>query len=156
MFHGPEGGGCCKGSFAVVSLGDGGSVSLGFGDRAIVDGPGPDFVVFENPFLIGGEGGEPFVEAGRVAVSLDGVDWTEFDCDPQAPLDTQCAGVSPVLTNVVKGEGDAFDPELSGGDLFDLADVGLEKVRYVRVTDVPGDGQVFDLDAMAILNGECE
>ena len=47
------------------------------------------------------------------------------------------------------------DPATAGGDPFDLADVGLTWARYVRVTDRPGDGLVFDLDAIAIVNPSC-
>ena len=156
VLHGPEGGGCCQGSLQVVSLGDGGHVVLGFGERTIVDGPGADFVIFENAFLAGGAEGEAFVEPGTVAVSGDGEEWIEFPCDAKKLAATHCAGLAPVLANVVSGEGDAFDAEESGGDLFDLADIGLSEARYVRVTDVAGDDAVFDLDAAAILHGRCE
>src|SRR5262249_40050503 len=39
------------GSLTVLSLGRGGRITLEFTDNAIVDGPGPDFIVFENPFF---------------------------------------------------------------------------------------------------------
>ena len=39
------------GSLDVLSLGHGGSITLAFTDNEIVDGPGPDFIVFENPFF---------------------------------------------------------------------------------------------------------
>jgi hypothetical protein len=39
------------GSLTVLSLGHGGSITLAFTDNEIVDGPGPDFIVFENPFF---------------------------------------------------------------------------------------------------------
>src|SRR5579871_4528032 len=48
----PKGGGLCMGSTDVVSLGNGGWVVLEFAGNAIVDGPGPDFIMFENPFGI--------------------------------------------------------------------------------------------------------
>src|SRR5690606_4988864 len=121
VLHGPEGGGCCQGSLKVVSLGDGGHVVLGFGERVIVDGPGADFAVFENAFFAGGDEGEAFAEPGRVAVSLDGEVWVEFPCDPKKSEASHCAGFAPVLANVVTGEGDAFDAGESGGDLFDLS-----------------------------------
>ena len=129
---------------------------LGFGKRTIVDGPGPDFVIFENAFLAGGAEGETFVEPGSVAVSLDGEEWIEFPCDANKLEATLCAGLAPVFANVVSGQGDAFNADESGGDLFDLSDLGLSEARYVRVTDVAGDDAVFDLDAAAILHGRCE
>lgn len=156
VLHGPEGGGCCQGSLQVVSLGDGGEVVLGFGERKIVDGPGADFAIFENAFHAGDEEGEIFAEPGSIAVSGDGEEWIEFPCDPKEYAATHCAGIAPVLANVVSGEGDAFDATKSGGDLFDLSDVGLSEARYVRVTDFAGDDAVFDLDAAAIFHGQCE
>src|SRR5687767_1033324 len=37
-----------SGSTSTVSLGHGGSIVLAFTDNVLVDGPGPDFIVFEN------------------------------------------------------------------------------------------------------------
>ena len=43
-----------------------------------------------------------------------------------------------------------------GGDPFDLADVGLSEVRFIRITDLTGEGQSpiagFDLDAVGLIN----
>jgi hypothetical protein len=50
---------------------------------------------------------------------------------------------------------DPTDPATAGGDPFDLADLGLAAARYVRVTDRPGDGAVFDLDAVSIVHPRC-
>src|SRR5262245_32235493 len=36
------------GSLTVLSLGHAGSIVLEFSDNVVVDGPGPDFIVFEN------------------------------------------------------------------------------------------------------------
>lgn len=50
----PRGAGSSQGSLDVVALGNGGQVTLAFGQTRIVDGPGPDFIVFENAFFAGG------------------------------------------------------------------------------------------------------
>ena len=55
----PVGGGTDHGSTDVVSLGSGGSIVVSFAPNAIVDGPGADFIVFENPFWIGGDSSNP-------------------------------------------------------------------------------------------------
>ena len=55
----------------MLSLGKEGHVDLEFTDFAAFDGPGVDFLVFENQF-----GG--FVETGFVSVSDDGVSGTNF------------------------------------------------------------------------------
>ncbi|HMV67373.1 MAG TPA: cell surface protein, partial [Myxococcota bacterium] len=137
---GPEGG-----SLDVVSLGTGGSIVLEL--TPFVDGPGADLVVFENAF-------PGWTELGRVEVSEDGEVWQGWTCMVATLED--CAGVSAVLTNP-DNEISPFDPEVSGGDGFDLADIGVGVARFVRVVDLgvndaaaPGAG--FDLDAIAALH----
>lgn len=156
VLGGPYGQGETAGSLDVVSLGDGGFVELAFYDRVIIDGAGPDFIVFENAFHAGDADGPLFFEPARVSVSEDGVTWYKFPCeDGETPTDT-CAGLEPVVFNVEEDSAASLDPATSGGDLFDLAELGLTEARYVRITDLEGDGAVFDLDAVAIVNGRCE
>lgn len=169
----------------MFSLGLLGEVVVEFTDNVIVDGPGVDFTVFENPFF--GTGlfeivDVLFSEAGAVSVSQNGIDWFAFPCDMQladSPYYPGCAGVYPVLAN---GETDARHPSVpteappitsfigqvkgtipvpegSGGDSFDLADLGLGWVRYVRVEaadHVAGpfgpDNAGLDLDAVSAVN----
>jgi hypothetical protein len=160
----PHGAGATQGSLHVLSLGHGGVITLRFTDSVICDGPGPDLIVFENAFHAGEPSGPVFVEAGIVAVSQDGVTFFEFpyDVDTYAGL----AGKGPVLSNPENGI-DPCDAEAAGGDAFDLADLGLEWVAYVRVTDggddIPDPGNRlpggtvsgFDLDAIAAVHA-CE
>jgi hypothetical protein len=157
VLGGPLGAGCCAGSLDVTSLGDGGHVVLGFGERVIIDGAGVDFIVFENSFWAGGDPDAPVAELGQVAVSRDGELWREFPCEGGAgPEYGDCAGWRPVLANVATSEEAPFDAPNAGGDPYDLSDVGLPDARFVRLTDLAGDDYVFDLDAVAILNGRCE
>lgn len=140
----------------VVSLGDGGFVELGFGEAVIVDAPGVDFLVFENPFFVGGDPEEPFAELGEVSVSEDGVTWRTFPCHAESYPYEGCAGWHPVLANPEENDLDPTDPEAAGGDPFDLADVGLSFARYVRITDVSdGAGTSFDLDAVSVVHPGC-
>ena len=156
----PSGGGCCQGSLEVTSLGEGGFVTLAFGDNAIVDGPGPDFIVFENAFLVTeGEPESVFYELGSVSVSADGENFVGFECDGSEFPFEGCAGWHPSLANPSDNEIDPLDPSVAGGDAFDLAELGLDEVRYVRIEDLPeeqgGEG-TFDLDAVAIANAACD
>lgn len=141
------------GSLDVVSLGMGGEIVVGFGDRVIVDGDGPDLFVFENPFWVNGDSEKPFAELGEVSVSADGDVWHTFECDPDPAegFDGGCAGWRPRL------EYDAcaavpLTVEQVGGDPFDLADLGLGEARYVRIRDLAVSGVPpsagFDLDAV--------
>lgn len=153
----PEGGGLGKGSLDVLSLGRGGSIVVGFDGGVITDGPGADFIVFENPFLIGGDPESPFKELGEVSVSADGETWMTFPCVRDAFPYDGCAGWRPVLAGSEPGIS-PFDPQAAGGDPFDLADLGLDRARFVKITDVSGTGAGgsagFDLDAVAVAHAE--
>lgn len=139
------------GSLDVLSLGREGAIVVSFRALDLVDGPGPDLLVFENPF-------RGWYETGIVGVSMDGETWTEWPC---AADDTDggypgCAGVALVYANATNGV-DATDPDAAGGDRFDLSDIGVTQARYVRVrdsgaNDYAGIAGGFDLDAMAALN----
>lgn len=154
----PAGKGTSAGSLDVLSLGKGGSIVLGFERHAISDGEGPDFVVFENAFWPGGDASAVYAEPGEVSVSEDGEQWLSFECDAQgdgAGHFAGCAGVTPTL------EYDAttsvpLEPELTGGDAFDLAGLGLKSANFVRIRDVSDAGAAptagFDLDAVGIVN----
>ena len=47
-------------------------------------------------------------------------------------------------------------PELAGGDLFDLAQLGLESIRFIRIRDMSDGGASpsagFDLDAVGAVH----
>lgn len=145
----PAGAGRTQGSMDVVSLGAGGRIVLRLG-RTIVDGEGPDLLVFENPFET--PTGVVFAEPGEIAVSDDGERFTIFPCQPDAPAPNGCAGYRFVVADA-NDEVAATDPDLAGGDAFDLGAVGVSQARYVRISDrgtstaAPFAG--FDLDAVA-------
>lgn len=112
----------------ICSLGLGGTITLGLKRSVIVDGPGADFTVFENAFRYGA--GRIYAEPATVEVSRDGATWTMFPFDS---LDGRgLAGTTPT-----SGQ-DPYDPSRSGGNSYDLADVGIDSVRWVRITDVTG------------------
>lgn len=154
----PDGKGLQAGSLDVLSLGKGGTIELAFGEGVIADVEGPDLVVFENAFWPGGEATAVFAEVGAVSVSQDGETWLEFPCDAEgdgAGHFTGCAGWSPTL------EYDAtatvpLDPLVTGGDAFDLADLGLSSARFVRIVDRSNAGAMpsagFDLDAVGVVS----
>ena len=155
----PRGGGCCGGSLDVTSLGDGGWVVLEFANDAIVDGEGPDFIVFENAFVPSSAPPESvYAELGRVSVSQDGQSWVSFPCTSTAYPFGGCAGWHPTFANADKNTIDPTDPAVSGGDPFDLADLGLGWARYVRIEDLPeidGGTGTFDLDAVSVVHAGC-
>lgn len=152
-----------SGSLSVMSLGHGGQIVVEFADNAIVDGPGPDFIVFENPFFctaLPTSASDDFsvnAEPGIVEVSDDGVNFRRFPYDPAAlsQVVSLCTGKSLLVQLIglmgltpnftgnytVPDDPLVFDPGAPGGvsghggDAFDLASVGLSRARFVRVTD---------------------
>lgn len=157
----PQGTGQGKGSLDVVSLGCDGEIVLEFSEPLIGDGPGEDFIVFENAFSPSGVGS--FAEPAEVSVSVDGKAWRVFPCDPSAtswPY-AKCAGIRPVFASVENGLS-PYDPQIAGGDAYDLRDVGLSVARFVRIRDrsralpdaarwCQAHNAGFDLDAIAVI-----
>jgi hypothetical protein len=158
----PRGGGKFRGGGDVLSLGKGGVITLEFVDNEVVDGAGPDFIIFENAFLEkpGDDPDRGSFELAKVEVSFDGKDWKEF------PYSTAtrhgCAGHRPVYANPDTEEGrdiNPADPEKAGGDPFDLKEVKLKVVRFIRITDLDngfGDKGTmgFDLDAVIAIHSQ--
>lgn len=114
----------------VLSLGLGGEIVLRFDRHPIINRPGPDFTVFENAFRysIGGKQ-RIYAEPAQVAVSLDGMEFIAFPFDSLTLAG--CAGVGP--TN---GQHDPGNADLSGGDHFDIGQLGLDSVRFIRIRDI--------------------
>jgi hypothetical protein len=161
----PVGAGSSAGSLDVVSLGYKGELVVSVEPNAIVDGPGVDFVVFENAFFASGDPNRPTAELAEISVSDDGIAWQTFPCTPgPGPTYGTCAGWRPVYS--APGNGiSPVDPATSGGDLFDLNDVGLTTARFVRIRDLgtvacptdPGQKATtvgFDLDAIAVVHAK--
>jgi len=140
-------------SFDVVSLGDGGLVTL-FVESGIGDGPGDDLAVWENGFFAPGG---LFAELAFVEVSSNGVDFVRFDAESlrTAPVaggdvidpsdDRNLAGDQPIEL------GTGFDlSELQQTPLVQAALLDLDDVHYVRVVDVIGNGSAFDSEGWPI------
>lgn len=160
ILDGPQGGGFGGGSLDVLSLGEGGQVTLGF-DVTITDGPGADLTVYENGFVIGGSG-SVFAEVARVEVSTDGLHFARFPAhytDPGALANwgaySGLAGGMPCMANVLTNTIDPFDPVESGGDSFDLAElandpavaaglVDLSSIHFMRLLDVISGAELDD------------
>lgn len=123
----------------VVSLGDGGQITLTF-NTAITDRPGADFAVFENGLQFGAS---YFLELGFVEVSSDGTNFFRFDAVSLTQTATQLGAFDPIdpteVNNLagkyIAGFGTPFDlGELAG--VSGLLDIG--NVTHVRVVDAVG------------------
>lgn len=114
--------------YDLLSLGLGGEIIVGFKDYKITDKPGIDFIVYEN--VMKNQITEKyFVEPAEISVSNDGINFIPF------PFDTAtlkgAAGITPTLGKMVD-----IDVLKSGGDGFDIADLGLKEVKYIKIKDV--------------------
>ncbi len=125
----------------IVSLGDGGSITLGF-TTPIANGPGADFAVFENGFL-SGSAGLAFLELAFVDVSSDDVNFFRFPSVSLTQTTTQVGGfglldasnLHDLAGKYVAGFGTGFDlSELAG--VSPLLDIN--HITEVRITDVVG------------------
>lgn len=171
----PHGTGAAMGSTHAVSLHAkantdngasapyGGSITLAFKNNVVVNGPGNDFIVFENAFCVGGDPARRWMEPAIVSVSKDGSRFYTFPCDfvphytasgDLNPYNPYCyinadgssrgfAGVNPVYSS-----GASPDPRTAaaGGDAFDLDDIAgvkLDWIRFVRLT-ATGDNWLVD------------
>ncbi len=121
-------------SLPVVSLGDGGRITLTF-PRPIANGPGADFAVFEN-------GVADFLELAFVEVSSDGTTFFRFPSVSLTQTATQIDGfglVDPTDINnlagkYLRGFGTPFDlAELAGTPGLDLGNI-----THIRIQDVVG------------------
>jgi len=119
----------------VVSLGDGGQITLTF-PQPLTDGPGFDFAVYENSFA------DTFLELAFVEVSSNGSDFVRFAATSLTPTSTQVGSFGALdptnLDNLAGkyrgGFGTPFDlSQLAANPLLDVHDV-----RYVRIVDVIG------------------
>jgi len=130
-------------SGSVVSLGDGGWITLGF-DAPIANGTGFDFAVFENGMLVGPAGTFlAYLELAFVEVSSDGENFFRFPSTSLTQTDVQVGGFGTLdardLNNLagkyIGGYGTGFDLDVLVG-VSPLLDVN--NVTQVRIIDVVG------------------
>ena len=126
-------------SFDVVSLGNGGKITLTF-SGTLFNGAGWDFAVFENSFS------NTFLELAFVEVSSDGRHFFRFPNFSFTPSALSAFGtIDP--TNIVgyggkyrQGFGTPFDL-----DVFkNVSGIDVNRISHIRLVDVVGDGREFD------------
>jgi hypothetical protein len=144
--------------YNTFSLGDGGWIIVTF-DHTIANGPGPDFVVWENGFISRTPGfdiGLLFAELMFVEVSTDGDHFARF---PSVCLNPNSVGgfgcIDPSYYHNVAGKHPCGNDSRDEGTPFELDDlqtdplvidgtVDLDNIQYVKLVDVVGDGSTFD------------
>lgn len=116
----------------VLSLGDGGVVTLEF-ETPIVNYPGADFAIFENGFQVGLS---YFLELAFVEVSYDGLNFLRFPAESLSDTQNQVGNFDFLEPRELKNL--AGKHQAPYGTLFDLDEVGLDTVKFVRIIDVVG------------------
>ncbi|MFV1995487.1 MAG: PEP-CTERM sorting domain-containing protein, partial [Verrucomicrobiales bacterium] len=120
--------------YDVVSLGQGGQITLTF-PQAIANGDGPDFAVFENAF------NNTFLELAYVELSQDGISFVRF---PSTSLTTEPVPYWGGSLDASDLDGLAGKYLVGYGTPFDLADVDLAYATHLRLVDIVGDGNALD------------
>lgn len=128
--------------YEVVSLGDGGWITLTF-DLPITNGAGADFAVFENTFQLSGSTTQYFAELAFVLVSSDGVNFFKFPAVSLTQTTTQVGGFGTLdPSNIHNLAGKDLSGFGTPFDLEDLADVSpllnINAITHVRIQDVVG------------------
>jgi hypothetical protein len=123
----------------VVSLGDGGSITVTFANP-ITNGVGNDFAVFENGFL---SAGQVYAELGFVEVSSNGTDFFRFASTSLTQTTTQTGGFGTTdPTNIHNLAGQFVAMEGTPFDLGELAGASplldINAVTAVRIVDCVG------------------
>lgn len=133
--------GPADGTMSCVSLGDGGTAVLQF-SKAIGNGEGPDFAVFENAYEAPPGSGTYFIELAFVEVSSDGHHYVRFPALSLGPGTAQVGSFAPMDPETVSnlagkhpaGIGTAFDLE----ELKDSAGIDINHISHVRIVDAVG------------------
>ncbi len=153
--NGVRGGGAGGGGMDVFSLGStdvDGYLVLRWSGARVVDGPGYDLAVFENPFIVGA-GPNAFMDPVVVEVSRDGQSWVALPHDYTAPDETLYsslpehwpgfAGVHPVLYHEEDNPVDPLNPQVAGGDAYDLADLAVTAADDPEAAAILAQGFVY-------------
>ena len=133
-----------KANGRFISLGDGGSITLQFGDP-IVNGAGYDFAVFENALIpneVPNQDSIVFYELAFVEVSSNGEDFVRFPAVSHVQTDVQVGTFGYENSNLLTNLAGVF-PVFYGYpfDLEELAnepDLDVNNITHVRLVDVVG------------------
>ena len=145
-----------------------GQITLTF-DRAIINGNGADFAVFENGFGFDNTG-NLFAELAYVEVSTDGINFVRFPSisltETLVPPEGQ---IDPTMVYNLAGKhvnngiiladdsflqsswGTPFDLDiLSDSSLVQTGVVNLNQINFIRLVDIPGNGTFLDSENSSI------
>jgi hypothetical protein len=160
----------------IVSIGEGGHITLQLSNFVLPDPSGPEIGVFENIFLVDSTFDNivdfPVIPTGAdsaaVAVSEDGISWVTlgsffFDIPTQGTLPSDFqkpfTGTLNEFANLPLDHATDFDvldllEGSAGGNWLDISGTGLSKVGYIRFSVADDQNAAtslnFELDAVSI------
>ncbi|MFK8044957.1 MAG: T9SS type A sorting domain-containing protein [Crocinitomicaceae bacterium] len=122
-------------SFDAISLGDNGSITVGF-EFPIMNSIGPDFAVFENSFS------DTYLELAFVEVSTNGSDYVRFPATSNTQTSSQTGAFDssdPTLINNLAGKyRQGFGVPFDLAELSDSTKVNIDSINYIRIVDAVG------------------
>jgi hypothetical protein len=126
----------------IVSLGDSGVADLTF-THPLINGPGPDFAVFENGFRNTADSAQAFLELAFVEVSSDGINYFRFPATSLTQINTQIGNSNYIdATNINNLAGKYVATYGTPFDLDELAatpGLDVNSITHLRIIDVVGD-----------------
>lgn len=169
--------------YLCLSLGDGGKVTCTF-EYPITNGPGADFVVFENGFKDLNNDSLAFLELAFVEVSSNGIDFVRFPaiCNTQDTIQIEnnnyinASHIHNLAGKYIANWGTPFDLD----ELKDANNLDINHITHVRIVDAIGildealgsrdhNGRLindpfptpfitggFDLDAIGVINNKSQ
>ena len=121
----------------LLSLGDGGSATFEL-VFSVIDGPGPDFVLFENGFSFSKD--SFFLELAFVEVSYDGIKYVRFPSFSQTDTITQVGAFGSLKAHQIHNLAGKYTAPF--GVPFDLSEIrdslGRSTINFIRIIDVVG------------------
>jgi len=128
-------------------VGAGGSVVVEFTNNIVELGSGADFTVFENVLFVGGNASQRFMEPALVWVALFEGEWFRFPIDIVPPAAGRPLNLmDPFYYN--KGfagrngttGADPTNPAASGGDSFDVNELAIPELTWIRFIKIQSTG----------------
>lgn len=130
------------GENGTVSLGDGGEIILEF-NPPVMNGPGPDFAVFENGFFY--QDSFDFLELATVSVSSDGIFFADFPAHAMTQDTLQLLSFEGLdarkIHNLAGKYTFGFGTPFDLNDIIAGSEINLNAIRYIKIKDVIGSIQ---------------
>lgn len=125
----------------VVSLGDSGVATIML-EKALMDGNGPDFAIFENGFQAQGPQQQYFLELAFVEVSSDGQRFVRFPAVSNTPVANQVGAFGQIdpthIYNLAGKYENRYGTPFDLKELQDSSAIDILHITHIKIIDVIG------------------